>query len=314
MNTTNTTNVVTETNEYDRQAWVLVGVLVFLVIVAYFNSLIDVSHNWDEPQYSHGFLIPCFAAVLLWMRREAFLAASTREKWIGAGLIVLALALRVYGARTVNFTLDNASLVPCLIGVFCLVGGWAALRWAAGPLLFLLFMYPLPGKVNDTLLRPLKDWATQASNYALQTFGFMTFRDGNRIVMDNVMGGPDIRLGVVDACSGLRMLTIFLALCVAFAMMTTHRPLWERIVIAISAIPIAFMANVVRITLTGVLYQVMENNKLADYLFHDAAGFLMIPIAGGLLYLEYQILTRILIDAEPQGTARRTILTPRTTS
>ncbi|MDA0661079.1 MAG: archaeosortase/exosortase family protein, partial [Planctomycetota bacterium] len=107
---------------------------------------------------------------------------------------------------------------------------------------------------------------------------------------------------------------IFLALCVAFAMMTTHRPLWERIVIAISAIPIAFIANVVRITLTGVLYQVMGDNKLADYLFHDAAGFLMIPIAGGLLYLEYQILTRILVDADPGGTARHTILAPRTTS
>ena len=305
MSTTTSTgsaNSTTPIEVQDRQNWIVVGVLIGLLVLSYLNSLIEVTYAWEDPQYSHGYLIPFFAGVLLWMRREALVnVATSREMWIGVGLIVAGLALRVYGARSVNFTLDRMSVIPCLLGIFCLVGGFRALHWTAAPILFLVFMFPLPGFLVDNILRPLKTIATQCSNYGLQTLGFMTFRDGNRIVMDAMDGSEAIKLGVVDACSGLRMLTIFLALCAAFAMLTTHRPLWERIVIFISAVPIALFSNIIRITITGVLYQVLGNNKLADWIFHDAAGFFMIPIAGGLLYLEYQILSRLFIEEETRG-------------
>lgn len=284
----------------DRRGWIVIGVLSLIIVISYLNSLHEVSMSWDTPQYSHGYLIPLFTAVLLWIRREPLSAPESWEVWSGVGLIVASLLIRVIGTHYVLFTVDRISLIPCLAGVFLMVGGLSALRWAGPPLLFLFFMLPLPGVAVDNILRPLKTIATQASNYALQTLGYMTFRDGNRIVVDN-LNGEAVQLGVVDACSGLRMVTIFTALCVAFAMLTTHRPLWERIVIVMSAIPIALFANVLRITLTGIVYSQVGNNKMADWIVHDAAGFLMIPIALGLLYLEYQVLLRIFIEDEDQS-------------
>ena len=106
-------------------------------------------------------------------------------------------------------------------------------------------------------------------------------------------------MGVVEACSGLRMLTIFLALAVAITLVT-ERPLWERCVIVLSAIPIALTANIVRITVTGILYLTVGPEWVED-VFHELDGWLMMPLALGLLYVEFQILAHIVIEEGSAG-------------
>jgi len=108
-------------------------------------------------------------------------------------------------------------------------------------------------------------------------------------------------MGVVDACSGLRMLTVVTALAAAVSLIT-DRPIWERIVIICSALPIAVAVNIVRITVTGVL-QVTVGPEIAMNVFHDQAGWVMMPLALGLLYIEFQLLTHLIIDDGPVGPA-----------
>ena len=113
------------------RAWVWIGVGTILLILVYGNSLLRVAREWEQPEYSHGYLIPAFAAVLLWMRREPFdEVVPTSHRWWGAALIILAMAIRVYGTLTVRFTVDYISFIPALMGVFVMVGG---LRRCAGP-------------------------------------------------------------------------------------------------------------------------------------------------------------------------------------
>ena len=145
-------------------------------------------------------------------------------------------------------------------------------------------MFPLPGFLKDNLLRPLQEYATRFSVYAMQTFGIEVFRDGNVIHLEKM------DMNVVDACSGLRMLTIFLALSVAIAMIVTTRPWWERMIIVVSAVPVALLVNVIRITITGMLYNLNVREEIAEHFFHDFAGWIMMPMALGFLYLELQIL------------------------
>src|SRR6185312_7030385 len=134
-------------------------------------------------------------------------------------------------------------------------------------------MYPLPGMVERGLLDPLQRVATICSTYALQTLGVAAHRSGNHIILG------ELRLGVVDACSGLRMSTIFLALAVAITLVT-ERPWWERITIILSAVPIALIVNVIRITVTGILHRTV-GTQIADAVFHDLAGWIMMPMAMG---------------------------------
>jgi exosortase len=210
----------------------------------------------------------------------------------GLGLLVGSFALRLWCASYRIVTIDMYTFVPALAGVFLLAGGWKMFRWAWAPIAFLIFMYPLPDEATRYLLGPLQTLATMVSTFALQTLGFDAFRDGNRIILG------DRHLNVVDACSGLRMLTIFVALSVALVLLGS-REWWENAVVIASAVPIALIVNSIRITVTGVMYTI--DAELADKIFHDWAGYFMMPLALGMLFFEQQILSRLVVaeDATP---------------
>ena len=190
-------------------------------------------------------------------------------------------------------TFDNLSIVPTLAGVLWIVGGWRVFVWAGPAVGFLVFMVPWPMFMTRTILEPLQKFASVCSVFSLQTFGLDVYREGTVIILESE------RMNVVGACSGLRMATIFVALTVAVVLITS-RPWWERVVILTSAVPIAIVVNVIRIIITGLCYQYQpEGSDLAGVIFHDIAGYVMMPIALGLLYLECVILANLFITVEP---------------
>ena len=89
---------------------------------------------------------------------------------------------------------------------------------------------------------------------------------------------------------------MMVALSVAFTLVT-NRPLWERIVIVASSVPIALAVNIIRITVTGIMHMTV-GPELANKIFHDLAGWVMMPMALGFLYLEFQILTHLFIEED----------------
>jgi exosortase len=155
-----------------------------------------------------------------------------------------------------------------------------------------VFMFPLPTRLEATVLLKLQTFATICSTFVLQTLGVAAFRQGNIITISGVP------LAVAEQCSGLRMLTIFCAFAVAMVFLI-ERPWWDKFIILLSAVPIALVCNIIRITLTGLAFLwVGPENKIVHALVHDWAGLLMMPIAFGLLLLELQILERLTIPIE----------------
>jgi len=276
--------------------------LTIVVLWGYWNSLSDVAIVWETPQYSHGYLIPFFCLVMLWLERKPVQKPSVKEMWIGVALIAFSAAVRLFATDRMMYTVDYISLIPSLLGVVMLVGGTKLMRWAGPPIGFTVFMFPWPNVLVNKLMTPLQSLATYFSDYGLTTLGVNCYREGNVIHL------PSMSMGVVDACSGLRMLTIFVALCVAIAMLLNDRPWWERLVIVLSAIPIALAVNIFRITVTGVLFS-LEMNDIANKVFHDYAGYVMMPIAMGLLFIEYEILQRLTIE-QASGIARQPGISP----
>lgn len=283
----------------ERGAWIAIGCLTAMLIYSYWPGLLNAQASWSNPQYSHGWIVPLFSAGLLFWWRQPIQPVTLTARLAGLGLLVASFAMRLLAARYRIVTIDMYTFVPALAGVFLLAGGWSMFRWAWAPIAFLIFMYPLPDEATRYLLGPLQTLATIVSTYALQTLGLDAFREGNQIVVG------EMHLGVVDACSGLRMLTIFVALSVALVLLG-DREWWENAVILGSAIPIALIVNSIRITVTGLLYQV-ASSELAEMVFHDLAGWVMMPMALGMLFFLQWLLAQLFVteDQTPAVVAAR---------
>jgi exosortase len=287
------------TNQSVQAPRATVWLLLILLAAAgwvYWPTIERVVRRWSaDPQYTHGYVVPLFALLVLWFRRDSF-PSTLRPSWFGAPLVLLGGLMRLGGSAWAYEWLEAGSLVPTLVGLMLLTVGPAVLRWGWPAFAFLLFVLPWPWQLDQLLTYPLRRVATVASTYALQTLGVPALAHGNIIAVN------DLEIGVVEACSGLGMLMTFFALSTAVALII-QRGASERIVLFLSAVPIGVLMNVVRITVTVLLYQV-ANARIALIVFHDVAGWVMMPLALVLLWLELLFLDRLWLPAraeEPEG-------------
>jgi exosortase len=273
--------------------FVFFGASLVAVLWAHWSSLTEVVSCWaHDPQYSHGYLVPLFSLGLLWFRRD-LCPQAFQPSWWGVAVLAGGLGLRLFGTYFYFIWFEQISIMPILAGLFLLAGGVQAIRWAWPAIAFLGFMIPLPFWLSGKLTGPLQQLATVVCTFLLQTLGIPAIAEGNVIQLS------EVQIGIIEACSGLRMLVIFFALSTAVALVV-RRPLWERIVVALSAIPIALVSNVTRITATGVLHELVSS-EFANMVFHDLAGWLMMPLALAMLWLELTLISHLLIEPARQA-------------
>ncbi len=254
-----------------------VCVLLGACVWSYWTTLADVAERWiSDPQYSHGWLVPLVSAYLLFHRRRMIPAEGFTPRWWGVGVVLLGLIARGLAVAFYLPWLDAGSLVLVAGGLACTLGGWRAFAWAWPAVGFLGFMIPLPYRLQTMLGGTLQSLATWASTYLLQTVGVPAVAEGNVIALSQT------RIGVVEACNGLSMLVTFFALAAAFALLIRRH--WAyRVVFVLAAAPVAVATNVIRITVTGLLYEANQSD-LARVVFHDVAGWLMMPLGAGMLF------------------------------
>jgi len=269
----------------------LVGLLV-VFSWAYWPVLVVMAEKWwTDPQFSHAMLVPPFALFLAWRKwnRAEFMAGPS--SWWGLGLLLIGAGLRLAGARYLVDFLEAISIIPVVAGTVLLVFGWGALRQTWPAIAFLVFMIPLPHRIETGLSLPLQRLATQGGTFVLQTIGLPAFAEGNVIVIG------ETRVGVVEACNGLGMFLMFIAVSFGVAIIA-QRPLWQKIVLVLSAIPIAVGVNIIRVTVTTLAYQFLSKD-LVDSVAHDFAGWLMMPMAILFLMLELKLLSKVFVEVEP---------------
>lgn len=279
------------TGEQEKAAWIVFGVLIALLVFGYWNMLLYTAHHWSDGLYSHGYIIPVFAAGLFWMRREHLTMVPAIERWIGVAILLGSLLVRLYASYYDYNPLDRLSFIGCLLGLCQMIGGYKMLRWAGPPMAFLVFMFPLPSKLENTVLMQLQRFAAMCSTWVLQLLGVPALREGSHIIIDK------LPLEVADACSGLRMGTIFGAMSVALAMII-DRPWWDRLTILVFAIPVALATNIIRIVVTALLYMAFPENEAVHHYVHNWAGLAMMPIALGFLWVEMTLLNKLTVPME----------------
>jgi exosortase len=293
----------TNNRTWRRTVIILVVVTLLAVMWSYWSTFGELADEWAlNPLYSHGYLVPAFAAVLLWLRRDRAPAMPLQPSWWALAFLAVGCVMRLGAAYFYFAWPDRISLLFMLFAAALALGGWAAVRWVWPSIVFLVFMLPFPGFVENNLTRPLRHIATLASTNVLQTMGFFAQADGNVIVLS------EAELGIVEACSGLAMLSTFVALTVG-ACFVIQRPFWQKLVIVLSSVPIAVLCNVVRISATGIFMEVADSDfaHRFHHQFHDGAGWLMMPLALVLLLLEFKVLDLIfeIERVEPKSATSR---------
>lgn len=276
-----------------RSAYWQLAALGGLLVWAYWPMLGVFADKWtNDPQYSHGFLVPFFSGYLLWKAWQAHgpLAAVPRPLLGGLVLAVVVL-LRLVSGSILFHQLDALTFLLGLFGVALAAGGFPLVKRAWPAVLFLVFMVPLPYEVERNVGQPMKNAATVSSTFLLQTLGQPALRDGNLILIG------DKKLGVEDACNGLKMMMTFAAFSVGAVLLTT-RTRFEKFLVLLGVIPIAVVVNVLRVTATGLAHVWVDDPKTFDVL-HDAFGWLMMPVGLALLGLELWVLGRLVIDEPP---------------
>lgn len=278
------------TRESRATQWSLVALMAAGLLWSYWSTFAVLSERWNaDPLYAHGFLVPLVAVGIVWWRKDQLKnVAFEPSVLLGLPLLGLGIGLRLAAARLYLEWFDGLSLVPCVAGLVLLLGGRPLLKAVWPAVVYLVFMVPLPFRLEGIASGPLQSLATQASTFSLQLMGFPAGAEGNVITIN------EARIGVAEACSGLRMLVVFFAATAAVALCST-KPLWERAVVLLSAIPIAVFCNVTRITVTGVLFETV-GSATAKAFFHDFAGWLMMLLAVALLKVELWFWANVLID------------------
>jgi exosortase len=249
-----------------------------LLVLLYHGVAVKLVTDWYElPDFSHGFLIPFFAAFLLWDKRREFRNTPIVPTWTGTILVALGLLELVVGLLGADLFLQRTSFVLLVAGIVWTLLGKAMLGRAKFVLFVLLLAIPLPTIVLNQITFPLQLLASRFASDMLRLANVPVLQDGNIIQL------PAMPLEVAEACSGIRSLMSLFTVAVMYGYFL-ERSTWRRTLLALSSLPIAVAANVARIFGTGLCVQYWDPVKAMGF-FHEFSGWLMFLVSLGCLYL-----------------------------
>jgi len=255
-----------------------------LTLACYAPVLGSLVKQWStDPDMGHGFFVPVIAGYIIWQKRNELLAIQPQPNWWGLAVVLVGGAQLIIGTLGVELFLARTSFVIVLIGAVWLLGGDLILKKLAFPLFLLFFMVPIDAVIYNQITFPLQLLASRLADGALTLMAVPVLREGNILEL------PNQRLSVVEACSGIRSLLSLTFLSLVYGYFF-ERKTWIRVVLFLSTVPIAIVANSSRVTITGVLTQVKPD--AAEGFFHEAEGWVIFMVALGILILLHQLIAR----------------------
>lgn len=195
------------------------------------------------------------AGLLVWKRRE-LIATPKALWWPGLALVAGGLLLHMAGHATQQARVSIAALVGGIYGLTGLLWGRAWLRDSFFPMFLLIFLVPI-ASVSDGITLPLRLLATKVSVGVAHTgLGIEVYENGAQIL------GPDglPLYEVAPACSGIRSLMSMIVLMLIYGFMT-FRTGWRRLLLLSSAVPVAIVGNVLRLSIVIVVGEVFGQEK-----------------------------------------------------
>jgi exosortase len=229
--------------------------------------------DWGTDQAAHA---PIVLATAMWLfARDGGKArelASTPPAWLGALAILPWLLLYVAARITGLLEIRGIAIYGALIGILYALGGPRVLKSLWFPLLYCLFLIPIPDSVVDVLTQPVKLLISQAAVATLAALDYPVASSGVSIYIGQ------FELLIAAACAGLNSLISLTAIGIFYAYLQ-HRASWTyTAALAAVIFPIAVFANFIRV-LTLVLVTYHFGEATAQDFLHEAAGLFMFAVA-----------------------------------
>jgi exosortase len=277
-------NVVPAEEKREAFAWTSIAWFGALVFFCYAPIIFALVKNWgSDDDMGHGYFVPFIAGYIVWQKRAALSKLVPQPNWWGL-VIVLYGAFQLYlGTLGAELFLSRTALVITLIGIVLFLGGAQYLKELGFPLFLLFLMIPIPAIIYNKITFPLQILASEAADVALSALGIPVLREGNILYL------PSQPLNVVEACSGIRSLLTLTFLALVYGHFFERRT-WVRVLLFLSTIPIAIVANAGRVTLTGILSEIKP--EYAEGFFHEFSGWVIFMIAMGIMIFFHQAITR----------------------
>lgn len=255
--------------------WLAIAFVV-LYLPTYFDLATEV---WTDDEEAHGPIVVAVAAWALWQVRDRLTGAPVALPSLGPWVLMITGLLAFAIGRLLDIAvLEVGSQIPVLAAGLWLVGGRAALGAAAFPLLYLLFVIPLPGTMVDSLTGGLKQWVSVIATEVLIMLDYPVARSGVLITVGQY------QLLVADACSGLKSIFSLSAIGILYIYLMRHGSVARNAVLASALVPIAFVANVLRVLIL-ILVTYHFGDAAGQGFVHGFAGMVLFILSIGLLWV-----------------------------
>ena len=261
---------------------VRIAILFLLLALLFSPIIVQLVKVWStKGDYSHGFFVTPIAFYMAWKMRKELVSLSSNPTWFGLPVFAVGSVTYVVSFVSKFHTLTHISMVIILIGLLVFLGGWTVTKKLLFPVLFLLFMFPIPESYYVLITNPLKLIITQISTGIINVSGIPVYREGNLLYLAST------QLEVAEACSGIRALYSYLMLGCLFAFISEKRK--SKIVLLASTVPLALLVNIMRVTGTGILANYF-GPSVSQGFFHQFTGFVLFIFGFVVLFLEYYLL------------------------
>jgi len=220
---------------------------------------------WQSEDQAHGPLILAVVLWLIWSGRDALSAAAQPRPLAGWLWLLPGLLLYAVGRSQDVDGFEIASAIPVLVGCLLALVGPAAVRRLWFPLLFLIFLIPLPGFLVDAITGPLKQYASALAAQILFAAGYPIARAGVLLHL-----GP-YQLLVADACSGMHSIYSLSAVGLFYLHLMGYKNRLRLGLLVLAIVPIAFLANTLRVVTLALITFHMGDAAAQGYL-HGLAG------------------------------------------
>ncbi|MFH2060881.1 MAG: exosortase/archaeosortase family protein [Pseudomonadota bacterium] len=255
-------------------------------IILYLPFLKTMISDWDtNANYSHGYLIPIISAWLIYSLKDEISTIRLQPSNWGIPIIIIACLQLIVAKIGMEYFLQRTSIIVLFFGISLFLYGKDITRKISIPIIYLIFMIPIPVIVWNKIAFPLQLFASYLTEHVIRLAGMPILREGNVLTLST------ITLEVVDACSGIRSLTTMMALSVPFSFFLPPGKL-NKVILFLSSIPIAVFANIVRLTATAFLSS-LYGEKFAQGFLHEFSGMVTFVLGLAMLYGCKVVLTRI---------------------
>lgn len=244
-----------------------------------------------DAEWYFCFVVPPITGFLVYRRRAELAALPLRGTWWGLAPAIMSLLFFWMGYKMDTGYLGFASIQLMVAALILHFGGWAWMRALMLPWLFLMFAWPMY-PLETMLAPPLRFFTAKISGALLNVIGISTVREGAQLYSAPdaarlLEQGDRFSLAVAGSCSGIRSLFSLLMISVLYGFVALKRGS-ARLLLFLSAIPLAVAGNVVRLLLLAIgcllfgqefAVGTIKDGFQSESTYHLLAGYAVFAVA-----------------------------------